>query len=137
MRPKVACKTQVLTRCLNLTGGDYAEYADDVQKLIEEGSRRTEENAPRSPELKDARKKLFRLFHMAFRQHANMKATPPERAACEACGIELPSEALLAFEKKHGTPEYLKDAKDPLLADMELRPHVRPSSSVRDPTLVM
>ena len=115
----------VVARALTFEGGDVADYAQDVEALVEEGVARTDDAAPRSASLKPARTRLWRLFFLAARRHERFRGTPEERQSCEACGAELPSEALIAFEKKHGTPAHLKHAPDPLLADMALQEEMR------------
>ena len=124
---------EVLQRCLKHTGGDYDDYAEDVKKLADAGAQQADtKNKDLHESLKPVQKTLWKLFYVAARRHEGFRITPQERESCDACHVDVPSNEMLAFEKKHGPPEWLKNEKDPMAKDLEIHEEMRDAMEDKD-----
>ena len=125
--------TAVLERCCRCTGDAFEDYGAELEQLADAGARKAaEKDKALHDSLREPRKKLWKLFYVAARKHDDFRITKGERESCDACHVEVPSVEMLKFEKKHGTPEYLKKEKDPMAREMEIHEEMRDAMEETD-----
>ena len=124
--------TDVLERCLKFTGDAFEDYGLELEQLADAGARKAStKDKPLHASLAEPRKRLWKLFYVAARRHKGFRITAAERDSCDACHVDVPSNEILKFEKKHGPPEWLKYEKDPMAKDLEIHEEMR--DAMEDP----